>query len=399
MRALLPLALLLATGCYTPRAIPTESSQPDPYGGWYEAPLEATLRYHENVGYASFQVNRPASVAIFALRPGGGMEMIYPRPGYGGNMQFSSGTHYVRTSANPMRLAGNWSMVHGTGPMYILMVASEDPLDVTAFRFGGDSWFSRTTLTYSPYYAMEALVDEVVRNPSAGRWTTAMQVVWPSGVWPDYNRERYITVRCPNGMVVTIPARVRYLGLPVCPGDEQQAPEEADSTGVEKGEKGTPLRPELPPGWMNTDLEDREMREELRRIRERNVRSGDVLTRQAGLFPPRGEAGGAALGVAARRPLASWPADLEMPRGARAGIWPGIETPPTRQPATRTRPPARGSRPSAEPPAVRRPANNPKPASRPAAQPRSRPDPTPVRPKPRAPEPRPTPSKPKPDND
>ncbi|MBW3554106.1 MAG: hypothetical protein KY466_11375, partial [Gemmatimonadetes bacterium] len=141
MRAFLPLALLAVTACYSPRTIaPSPGAYEDQ--SWRPAPLEASLFYNEFTGFATFEVSRPASVAIFALRPGGGMEMIYPamgmgtrttfsggdhlvrtgmRPWIGSRSMFHGGPHVVRTSGSPYRLMGNWSMAQGHGPMYILL--------------------------------------------------------------------------------------------------------------------------------------------------------------------------------------------------------------------------------------------------------------------------------------
>lgn len=360
MRALLPLALLLTTACYTPRAIASDRAQPDHYGEAYNAPLQASVFYHETDGFATFRVNRQANVAMFSMRPGGGMELIYPRSAYTRGMQFSSGSHSVRTTGSMFRLAGNWSTVYGSGPMYILLVASEGPLDVSAFRTSGiGSWFNRTTLTHSPHYAMEALVDEVVRTPVPGRYTTAMQVVWPDGVWPDHRREQYVAVQCANGTVVTIPRRYHRMHLPVCPGDVQEEP--ADSLDPKELREQGVKRPQVPAGWMRTER-DVEMEAELWRIRELNRRSAERQARSAdGVLPGR-EAGGQ---ESLRRPA-------EPNR-------PTAESRPARRPETNRRP----ARPAAE----SRPATRPKPAPRPV-----RPSP------PRAPEPRPAPRKPKPDD-
>ena len=236
MRAILPLAFLAMTACYTPRAVePAPDPWDTPPGGWGASPLEASLFYDEYTGYAYFDLSRPAHVAIFALRPGGGMEMIYPAIGIGTRMSFNNGRNIVRTAGSPYRLTGNWSMAFGQGPMYILLVASDDPLDVGSFRATGTmAWLNRTSVTYNPYVALDALVGEVVPRPTTSAWTTAMHVVWPFSAWPDVRqRTRYVRVVCASGVQVVVPTEALLMGYPVCPEDLKQEPQ----TPAEKGDK------------------------------------------------------------------------------------------------------------------------------------------------------------------
>ena len=273
MRTILPLALLAATAaCYTPRAV---DSAPDVYAyddAYGPAPLEASIFYDEYSGYAWFDVSRPAHVAVFALRPGGGLEIIYPAIGMGLGRQthFSSGRHSVRTAGAPYRMTGNWSMAYGMDPMYIILVASDDPLDTRSFQATRSmNWLNRSSITYSPYVAMEALVGEVVPRPSTSAWTTAMHVVWPTSSWPRTQQRRYLPVRCKSGIVVMAPMEAVLQGYPICPEDLQQQEPPADSAKSKTLIAEINPRPGDPPaGWMSARIDDADLRGELRRIRE-----------------------------------------------------------------------------------------------------------------------------------
>ena len=168
MRAILPLALLAVVGCYSPRPVePTPSSWS--YGGGYGAdagpdagPLEATVYYDEYSGYASFNVSRDAHVSLFLLRPGAGLEMIYPAIGYGTGTSFRQGRHMVRTASAFHRTSRTsvwdndmWGRDFENGPMYVLLVASDEPLEVNQFlatRTMG--WLRHSSVTYSPFLAL-----------------------------------------------------------------------------------------------------------------------------------------------------------------------------------------------------------------------------------------------------
>ena len=80
MRYALPLLLTALVGCYSPRALAPGAYEADPFEQ-LDRPLEATLWFDEHTGYADFALSRPAHVAIFALRPGADLTMIYPARG------------------------------------------------------------------------------------------------------------------------------------------------------------------------------------------------------------------------------------------------------------------------------------------------------------------------------
>ncbi|HUG41739.1 MAG TPA: hypothetical protein VMM12_14715 [Longimicrobiales bacterium] len=375
MRAILPLALLALTACYTPRAV---ASQGDPYDApetWGIAPLEASIFYHEHDGYATVDLSRPAHVAIFALQPGGGMSMIYPAIGLGRRTGFQGGRHMLRTvgpagsltgyRSSRMGASSRWgaSTAFGQGPTYILLIASDDPLDIGSFYATRTmTWLNRSAITYSPYVALDALVGEIVPRPHTSAWTTAMHVVWPLDAWPrdrDY-RDRYIRVRCASGIEVLAPAWAVMAGYPICAEHLQQPP--ADSTDDEILE-ALPKRPRPPEGWMTTTIGDLDLEKELDRLRKVHGKRdpGELSVRPFPAAPPRERTRD--IGVARR-------GSSDDGLGSRRTSSPSVErsrpaTRPASRPATRpaSRPEARPARPAPARP-VSKPA--PAPASKPA---------------------------------
>lgn len=279
---------------------------------------------------------------------------------------------------------GNQFASYGHGPTYILLVASDEPLDVGAFQATRTlSWLNRSSITYNPHVALEALVGEIVPRPRTSAWTTAIHVIWPMGVQDmDRPRVRYIRVRCANGVEVLAPREAVIAGYPVCP--EQLRPAEGDSTDVEDA---LPRRPRPPRGWMSARIDGVDLRDELDRVRERNGRPdpGELEPRPfPAAFPTREADRMRAGGLGERtRGEAARPSSARPSTGPAAR--PATSRPPQARPAERPqaeRP--RPKRPEAERPKPRpeaRPAPAPRPAPRPAPTPRPKPDPEP-KPKP-----------------
>ena len=368
MRTILPLALLAVTACYTPRAVdpaPNVYDRADAYG---MAPLEASVFYHEYSGYVSFDVSRPAHVALFALRPGGGMNMIYPARGIGGSMtrgglvgegrsQFYAGRHSVRTLASPYRMTGNWSMAYGEGPMYILLVASDEPLDVSPFRATGTlAWLNRSAITYNPYVALDALVGEIVPRPNTSAWTTAVHMVWPMSSFPGKTERRYVAVQCRNGLVVYAPIEAVLANYPICPEHLQQQPLPVDSAKAKERIADVTPRPGNPPaGWMSTRIGDVDLNSELKRMREENGKRdpGILEIRPFPAFPPaeRSRTLGPArsgdndrVGIPASRDRTRTETSRSAP--SRTEARPARPVKPTPTPAARPAPPPRPSPPA-----------------------------------------------------
>ena len=70
MRRALPLLLFGLVGCYSPGTFGSGPAGPGDYtparygGGWYDEPLRASVYFDEHMGFASFDVNRDAHVAL-----------------------------------------------------------------------------------------------------------------------------------------------------------------------------------------------------------------------------------------------------------------------------------------------------------------------------------------------
>ncbi len=263
MRYLLPLLLLGTTACYAPRAYgPGPGDYPDypdasPYGArsYDQPPLQATIWYDEYTGFASFNVNRPAHVAIFAISEFGSARMLYPAIGYGGQQRFSYGRHTVRTEASAYRFASNRSLVYGSAPTYIVLVAAERPLDVAQFMATGRSpWIDHQILTRSPYGAAEMLAREIVPQPGMTEYTLAYHVVWPTNWLYGSNRAQpsYVWVNC-NGVFMSVPAYAYYQGWFVCPRNDRTVPPADSARRLPELKKKLPKRPPVPTGWIATD--------------------------------------------------------------------------------------------------------------------------------------------------
>ncbi len=256
MRTMLPLLLLGVSACYAPRTV---GAGPDGYAtpaygvGGYDMPLQASIWYDEYNGFASFDVNRPAHVAIFAIQPGSSLRMIYPAIGYGGQQRFASGRHDVRTATSSMRFASNQSLVYGAGPTYIVLIASERAMDVAAFMATGYApWLQHRLATMSPYHAADLLAQEIVPNPGVTDWTVAYHVVWPTNLWysPYGMQRQYVWVNCGNGIILSVPTDAYYAGWVVCPKQDRTQPPADSTRPLPRIKDKLPKRPGVPPGWV-----------------------------------------------------------------------------------------------------------------------------------------------------
>ncbi len=420
MRHLLPLLLLGLGGCSLPGAFgsPLDDYARPAYGGGsyyyqgYQDPLRATLWYDEYTGFASFDLNRQAHVALFAIRPMGGIEMIYPAIGYGARQLFTRGSHNIRTNVSPYRFASSWSLASGANPIYIVLIASERPLDVAPFMATGSlPWLSRASVTWNPYSATEVLAREIVPQPNTTDWTVAYHVVWPQSLRSDrYRRRAYTWVVCPGNVVISVPVEAVRNGWVYCPNGVRA--DTGRDSRLPRVKETVPKRP-LPDGWMGPYMEPGEpLVETLDRLGRRPDRPVDSTRvrlpwrRTAGTGDD--DVGGerrrpAPLGVDASDPVGprvrpTRPEVVVTRPVARPAATPARPTsdPRAERPGTRVRPAALPDRPEATPrsrpvratrpapraqPRPQRPAARPKPAPRPAARPAPPPRPAP-KPKP-----------------
>lgn len=224
MRHLPALLVLGAIGCLFPATVDAQ-------------PLRADVWFDEYTGHASFDLNRPAHVAIFALRPLGSIEMIYPGWGWGQGLErpFRTGRHSVRIESRTYHLvrgrSGHGYSRYGTsrhrtsGQTYILLIASDRPLHLDGFLTHGTlSWLNHPSVTWNPFLAADHLAREIVPGQGRGEWTAAYHVIWPEASLRRYDGRVAVTrVRCPGG-VITIPTQVLGLGAWTCPDRNVRPP-------------------------------------------------------------------------------------------------------------------------------------------------------------------------------
>jgi hypothetical protein len=402
MRRFLPVLLIGLGGCSLPAAGSFADNYRSPRygaGSYYDPwapPLEAVVWFDEYSGLASFEVNRPAYVALFALQPMGRIEMIYPAAGYGRARQYARGSHSVQTRASPYRFASSWSLVSGATPTYIVLIASERPLDVARFMaLGSSPWLDRLAMISSPFTAMDELAREIVPRASQTEWTLAYHVIWPQSLWTNsYYRRPYTWIVCPGRVVLSVPLEAVRYGWVYCPdGSRAGDPDDRDSRRLIET---VPARPTAP-GWPGPeDGLTRPLVETVGGVPRRPGRpdetEGIQLPRRNGdPVEPSAPAATFTETLPARpvarpaTPAPSTPAPTTTP--ARPGAEPQTEgrpasrpdfetplrprptTPPSRPADTPSRPEASPSRPEARPATPARPTTRQATPTRPAAQP------------------------------
>lgn len=223
--------VLLGAGAYPSTALDAQA-RPLSSG----PPLRANVWFDEYAGLASFEINRPAHVAIFALRPLGNIELIYPVSEWGGGVKraFRTGRHSVRTESRMYQLvrgrAGHGrSRYRGSDQMYILLIASDRPLDLRHFLATGTvPWLNHPSVTWDPLLAADHLAREIVAGQGRSEWTAAYHVIGPETSLRRYDGRVPVTmVRCPGGAVIAIPKQVLRHGGWVCPDRHARPPESA----------------------------------------------------------------------------------------------------------------------------------------------------------------------------
>jgi hypothetical protein len=379
MRPLMAVLILALAACYSPRTVPADS-----YGLYgatmYDEPLQASLWIDPHTGSASFDLNKPAHVALFTWQPGGFFSMVYPRIGYGTRQAFYEGRNHLWTStgmsfARSRRAGGTGYGVWPAstrpggpmaGPTYYVLVASEEPLEVAPFYNAGASFAHRAYWSSNLYTATELLASQIVPRAGSSDWTVAYQVVWPEV----RDEQRYRWISCPDGTVLAVPFDLLYLGAVVCPDGTRAVPApsdtiEADVEGL--SQRIAQRRAEAAQALSEDRADEAEVRELIRRLQaERRAPAEEVeLPVPAWQRGERREAARRAAAAAASdtrpaiRPLPSpRPEDVRArPGAARAEAWP-------RPGADRTRPGADRTRPSAEPRSTGA-RTRPQPATRP----------------------------------
>ena len=260
MRAVLfSLAMLLPlAACALPQTS-NRFSSPD-------APLRASIWAPTSNGI-TFQVNRPAHVALFQIVPGGGVSMVYPRFGIEEGLQ-RAGNHFASTRGvwnrglnsldSPFSYASGMSRYGARlqQPIYLFMIASEAPLRISDFVGYHSSLALRSALGFSrfaafnPYSTMEDVAALVLPLQGGGDWATDVYTYWPESRF-DNNVPRYRAVYCQNGRQILVPL---HSGVTACPGDQRnrgeapplRAPTPGDSAEVNKPSRRRPVAPDGP---------------------------------------------------------------------------------------------------------------------------------------------------------
>jgi hypothetical protein len=90
-------AAVALAGCYHYEA-PTPAGPVGAHDTWYgqNVPLQADIWYSEFTGDISFEVSQPAYTSVFLIRPGSGTTMLFPRFREGQNF-FRAGTHRLNS--------------------------------------------------------------------------------------------------------------------------------------------------------------------------------------------------------------------------------------------------------------------------------------------------------------
>lgn len=335
MRHLLALLILGATASHVPATLDAQ-------------PLRANLWFDEYAGVASFDLNRPAHVAIFALRPLGSIEMIYPASGWGVGVEgaFRTGRHSVRTESRMYHLVRGHSdrrdsRYGASGQTYILLIASDRPLDLDGFfAHGTVPWLNHPSVTWNPLLATDHLAREIVPGQGRSEWTAAYHVIWPEASFRLYDGRIPVTrVRCPGGAVVLIATQVVRSGRWTCPDRNARPP------------VARPRAPRSPP---------------VTGVLPKRPRP----TERPGATPTRGRGQGDIDGRRARpRP------DAKPGAGSRPGTVTNVI--PKRRPAARPNVRPNPAKPNVRPNPAVKPKVRPKPSAKPTISPEPKPVPKP----------------------
>jgi hypothetical protein len=279
MRALLPLMLLAFTACHVPRSTGADLYPGSGAGALYDEPLRASLWVDSRTARASFDLNRPAHVAIFMWQPGQHLIMVHPDVGSQMRQHFTAGSHYLWTRSAQhyaTRRSSEARYVGGLQPMarpvYYMLIASAEPLHVAPFygtaRMG---WAHQVSWSHNLYTATELLATQIVPDIERTEWTVAYHMAWqddryPLGV-PGHVPSRYFYqwVQCPGGIIISVPRELLDRGLFACPEVEPGEPgtdADPETRGVDIPRR--PLRPDAVQGKRASGDEFRQL---LQRIR------------------------------------------------------------------------------------------------------------------------------------
>ncbi|CAN5355588.1 hypothetical protein BH23GEM4_BH23GEM4_00030 [soil metagenome] len=229
-------------------------------------------------GRISFNLSRPAHVAIFEVVPGRGVGLMYPSAA-AQDRQLTAGLHQPFFGFSDFR----WGYLPALpisnvveGPRILYLIASERPLDLdrliqhpTALR--SELGLARFA-SYQPFSTIDDLDAMLLGGMPPTQYATDYYVIWPE---PRYESPRvvYATLTCASGRTVTV--AWQYVAV-ACPEDRSRAtqmtPGSKQPPGVRKpvpvrpdpqepGADGRKVRPETPDNPRETGSEPREPRD------------------------------------------------------------------------------------------------------------------------------------------
>ncbi|MEJ2218384.1 MAG: hypothetical protein P8099_17410, partial [Gemmatimonadota bacterium] len=194
----------------------------------------------------------------------GGYGYGYRYGGYGHGYPFGYGYPYGYGFGGYGYYGYNsWAALNMSRPMYLVLVASSEPLRTDEFLYGQQTMSMRFA-SYNLAQTVNAITDDVVLFPEYANWTTATEVVWPQAPPLPFYRSSYAVLLRPQLNPFT-PERPTFAApgawrahppeMPRMPGDtlRRVAPSGGPGTPVplnpaEPGRIGKPdpLKPEVP---------------------------------------------------------------------------------------------------------------------------------------------------------
>ncbi len=271
MRKILALLLLV------PLASCALNSNPTRTAAVHDAPLTAGI--FPLGGQISFNLSRPAYVAIFEVVPGRGVGLMYPSVAIQ-DRKLTAGFHQPFFGFSDFR----WGYLPALpvsnvaeGPRILYLVASERPLDLdhiiqhpTALR--SELGIARFA-SYQPFSTIDDLDAMLLGGLPPTQYATDYYVIWPEPVYQS-PRVVYATLTCASGRTVTV--AWQYVAV-ACPEDRvrttQMTPGSRQPPDVRKpvpvrpddpqepGAEGRKVRPETPDNPRETGSEPREPRD------------------------------------------------------------------------------------------------------------------------------------------
>ncbi len=248
MRKILALLLLVPLASCALNSTPARTAV-------HDAPLTAGI--FPLGGQISFNISRPAYVAIFEVVPGRGVGLMYPSVAIQ-DRQLTAGFHQPFFGLSDFR----WGYLPALpvynlveGPRILYMVASERPLDLdrliqypTALR--SELGLARFA-SHQPFSTIDDLDAMLLGGLPPTQYATDYYVIWPERQYRSVaGLDRSVFVVCRSGRSVTVPVRYAYLAC--LDGDLQSRPRIAVSEPgakqppeVQKPVAARPDRPEL----------------------------------------------------------------------------------------------------------------------------------------------------------